>query len=364
VRDLTYDLDISFVSFKPTTDGKKVYLNTQSKGRVEVVSLNLENGVLETLLTGDRFIEEFDISDDGKSIFFKVTSPSIPSDIFFTNDYSKEKRITEINKDYLNTRKLSLPEEFLFRANDGTEIQGWLMKPHGFRKDRKYPLVVQIHGGPHIMWGNSFWHEFQSFTGAGYAVFFCNPRGSDGYGRTFRGAIKNRWGEEDMHDILTGVDKLVEQGFIDTNNLFLTGGSFGGFMTAWIVGHDDRFRAAVSQRGVYSLSTLYGCSDAYKLVEWEFDSFPWRDGAFLHERSPVAYIDRINTPLMILHSEQDYRAGIATADELFAGLRRLDKEAVMVRYPREGHELSRSGEPLHRVDRIKRMINWFETHKG
>jgi len=365
IRDLTYDLDRSVTLLRLSRDGKRVFFNSPREGRVEILSLDIETGKAETIVAGDRFMEEFDVAGDMDSIAYRVCSPTIPSDIFFCNPVTgAEERLSDVNSGFNTCHRFSLPEEIWFEGAGGRRTQGWIMKPAYIRRGKKIPLVVQVHGGPHIMWGYSFWHEFQAFVSAGYAVFFCNPRGSDGYGRKSRGSIRNRWGEDDMRDILLGAEAVIDRGFVDPDNLFLTGGSFGGFMTAWIVGHDNRFKAAVAQRGVYNLVSLYGTSDAYQLVEWEFDSLPWKDAGHLHERSPLAYVERIETPLMIIHSEQDYRAGIATADELFVALRRLGKEAVMVRYPREGHELSRSGEPLHRVDRIRRMIAWFDDHRA
>lgn len=364
IRDLSYSLDRSVGMFRLSNDGTKVFFNSPKEGRVEILSLDIESGKVETLVSGDRFMEEFDAAGEKDTIAYTVSSPTVPGDIFrYDPESGREERVSDVNSDFRSSHRFAIPEEIRFKGAGGKQIQGWIMKPAFLRRGKKTPLVVQVHGGPHVMWGYSFWHEFQSFVSAGYTVFFCNPRGSDGYGRKSRGSIRNKWGDDDRRDILLGAEAVIEKGFVDPENLFLTGGSFGGFMTAWIVGHDNRFKAAVAQRGVYNLVSLYGTSDAYQLVEWEFDSLPWKDAVHLHKRSPLAYVERIETPLMIIHSEQDYRAGIATADELFVALRRLGKEAVMIRYPRDGHELSRSGEPLHRIDRIQRMIGWFDEHR-
>ncbi len=309
------------------------------------------------------FVEDFSISKETDRLVFQVSAPDVPRDIFMCEkDGSNLKRLTEVNKDFFNKKKISYPEEIVYKSFDDIEIQGWVMRPVNFKKDKKYPLIVEIHGGPHIMWGYSWWHEFQSMTSKGYVVFYCNPRGSAGYGRDFKGMIYRKWGDEDSQDILTGVKKLIDSGYIDEKRLFITGGSFGGFMTTWIISHNDMFKAAVAQRGVYNFLSLYGNSDAYLLIEWEFGTTPWRSPLFLWKRSPIAYVEQINTPLLIIHSLNDYRAGVATADELYACLKRLGKEVEMVLYPREGHELSRSGEPKHRVDRINRIINWFDKY--
>jgi dipeptidyl aminopeptidase/acylaminoacyl peptidase len=206
------------------------------------------------------------------------------------------------------------------------------------------------------------WHEWQCLAAQGYVVFFCNPRGSTGYGYAFCDAIHDHWGEFDMPDIISGVDYLVSQGYVDPARLAVTGGSYGGFMTGWMVGHDQRFAAAVSQRGVYHLSSFFGTTDVPELVEIEFDTAPWEDPEKLWRFSPLAYVQEIQTPLLILHSERDFRVPIPDAEQLYLMLRWLGREVEFVRYPREGHELSRSGEPKHIVDRLNRIIGWFDKY--
>jgi dipeptidyl aminopeptidase/acylaminoacyl peptidase len=262
--------------------------------------------------------------------------------------------------------KLVMPVEGIwYPAPDGVEIQGWLIKPPNFDPDKTYPLVVEIHGGPHAMWGpstKSMWHEWQALAARGYVVFYCNPRGSHGYGYAFADAIHGHWGDADMPDILAGVDYVTSLGFIDSARMAVTGGSYGGFMTSWIIGHDQRFAAAVSQRGVYHLSAFFGYTDVPELIEGEFDGRPWESYEQLWQHSPLAYVEQIRTPLMIIHSEQDFRVPIPEAENLFLALRWLKREVEFVRYPREGHELSRSGEPRHRVDRLNRIIDWFDKN--
>ena len=206
------------------------------------------------------------------------------------------------------------------------------------------------------------WHEWQVLAARGYLVLACNPRGSDGYGRDFRASLIQHWGEADLGDLMSGVDQVVARGLADPERLFITGGSYGGFMTAWVIGHDQRFRAAVAQRGVYDLISFYSTSDIPLLTEWEFDANPWEHTELLWRYSPLAYVENIHTPLLLIHSENDFRAPIPAAEGLFVALRRLKREVEMVRYPRDGHELSRSGEPKHRVDRLERIAGWFDRH--
>ena len=298
-----------------------------------------------------------------RGLAYVVSAPDIPADLYVAGPEGEdERRCTEINAAFLSERWLSTPQEVRYTRPDGTQIQGWVMHPPGFSPQAQYPLAVEIHGGPHAMWGNTFWHEFQVIAGRGYVVFFCNPRGSDGYGQAFRDASHARWGEADAGDILAGVTGLVKQGIIDEDRMAITGGSYGGYMTAWIIGHDKRFAAAVSQRGVYELVGFYGVTDIPLFIEAEFDAAPWEDVETLWRYSPLAYAEQIETPLLILHSDLDYRVPVSSGEQLFAALKRLKREVAFVRYPREGHELSRSGEPVHRVDRIQRIVDWFDRH--
>jgi dipeptidyl aminopeptidase/acylaminoacyl peptidase len=215
------------------------------------------------------------------------------------------------------------------------------------------------------MWSpaaHAMWLEWQVHAARGYVVFYCNPRGSDGYGNDFRTAIHDDWGESDMADILTGVDEVVAQGYIDEERMAVTGGSYGGFMTIWLIGHDQRFAAAVSQRGVYNLMSFYGTTDIPRLIEYEFDTMAFDDPEKMWKYSPFAYVRQIRTPLLLIHSENDFRVPIADAEQVFTALKRMRRTVEFVRYPREGHELSRSGEPKHRIDRLERMTAWFDKY--
>ncbi|MBN1582918.1 MAG: S9 family peptidase [Anaerolineae bacterium] len=359
-RLLTEALDIQVANFKWSADSQSLYLTYNSWGSVGIHRVSLD-GTAEQVVEGDRVVLGFDVAQD--RLAFVATAPDIPADLYLSDlDGQDERRCTEINAQFLAERWLSLPEEVRYTRPDGTRIQGWVMYPPDFDPAKRYPLAVEIHGGPHGMYDNRFWHEFQSIAGAGYIVFFCNPRGSDGYGQAFRDAIYGRWGEEDSGDILAGVDGLIKRSIVDEDKLVVTGGSYGGFMTAWLIGHDKRFKAAVSQRGVYALAGFYGVTDIPLFIEHEFDATPWGDVETLWKHSPLAYVDQIETPLLILHSQLDFRVPISEGEQLYLALKRLGREVAFLQYPREGHELSRSGEPRHRVDRIERIIDWFDTH--
>ncbi len=357
------DADTEDVSF--SSDGKTIYFRAPYQGNVWVFAVPPDRPLaLQPAVEGDRTVLAYDVSPQAETIALVVSAPDIPADLFFQTAAGETRRVTSLCKDLVSRRSTIRPEEMRFPGHGGLEIQGWVMHPPGRREGEPGKLAVEVHGGPHIMWGNSFWHEFQVLASAGYTVFFCNPRGSNGYGLMFKSMLYRHWGEDDSKDVLAGVDKLVKAKVADPKQLYLAGGSYGGFLTAWIVTHDKRFRAAVAQRGVYNLVSMYNGSDAQCLLDWEFDTAPWDDPMLLLKHSPVHFADRVETPTMIMHAECDYTATIPSAEEFYNALKRNGVDTVFVRYPREGHELSRSGEPAHRVDRIERIAGWFDAHEG
>lgn len=338
----------------------------------------------------------------GGKLAATVAKPEHPAELFVLDgdEAASARRLTAVNAEILAERQLATTEELWFEAPDGAPVQGWLIRPPAgadaanmedlegdgqsessetaadpesksksdANGDRpKTPLVLEIHGGPHSMWGPgepTMWHEFQILAAKGLAVFYCNPRGSNGYGRRHRMAIHNNWGFAEEQDFLWGIDAALARGGLDPERVVVTGGSYGGYMTAWLIARHDRFRAAVSQRGVYELVAFSGSTDIPRFTEEIFETPTWRDPARLWRHSPLAYVEGIHTPLLILHAEQDYRAPIIGAEQLFSALKRLGRKVTMVRYPREGHELSRSGEPKHRIDRLERIVGWFESVLG
>lgn len=288
-----------------------------------------------------------------------------PGDIFaYQAGRDALTRLTELNGSYLSERTVAEPEELRFESGQG-EVHGWVLTPPDFDEHVAYPLVVEVHGGPHSMWTTSgtMWLEFQTLAARGYVVFWSNPRGSAGYGREHLQASERDWGDVTLTDVLAGVETITARPYVDAETVFLTGGSFGGFMTGWAVGDTDRFTAAVAQRGVYDLTGFYGSTDgAYKLVEGDFDTVPWEEADWLWEQSPSGHAHAVETPTLIIHAEDDTRTPICTAELFHRILRKHGVETRFVRYPREGHELSRSGEPAHVVDRIERIARWFDGY--
>jgi dipeptidyl aminopeptidase/acylaminoacyl peptidase len=253
---------------------------------------------------------------------------------------------------------LAIPEEIKFKGIDGSEIQGWLMKPIGWRDDRKYPLILSIHGGPHGMSGYAFNSTFQIYAARGYAVLYINPRGSSGYGQKFSDGTINEWGGGDYRDLMAGVDEALRRySWIDAGRMGVTGGSYGGFMTNWIITQTPRFKAAVSAASVSNLVSFYSTSLYQDLIHAEFGGFPWDNYDLLWQWSPLRYVRQAQTPTLFIHGEQDNDVHITQAEEMYMALRRRGVETVLVRYPREGHGLR---EPKHRLDSLERTLAWFD----
>ena len=243
------------------------------------------------------------------------------------------------------------------------------MKPVPFDAAKKYPLLLEIHGGPTAMWGpgeESMWFEFQYFAAQGYAIVFANPRGSGGYGYDFQRANYQDWGAGPAADILAATDLAAHQPFVDAKRQVITGGSYGGYMVAWIIGHDQRFAAAVAQRGVYDLLTFFGEGNAWRLVPRYFGGYPWQPETrrILERESPLTYVEAIKTPLLIQHGDNDRRTGFVQSEMLLRSLKVMGRDVEAVRYPRASHEMSRSGEPKQRLDSLVRYEEFFRRYVG
>lgn len=339
--------------------GKAAYFDANSRGSSYLYKVTLD-GSIETLISDSGDVLGFDLAPDGH-IYYSHGDHHNPGDLYRVAPGAERERLTSVNRELLSEVHLASVEDLEFEGADGWAIQGWLMKPQGFDPSRKYPLILEIHGGPHAMYGNAFFFEFQLLAAAGFLVLFTNPRGSDGYGQAFRTACKGDWGGKDYEDLMLAVDSVIEKGIVDKHNMGVTGGSYGGFMTNWIVGHTERFRAACTARCVSNLYSFYGTSDIGPTFgEHEFPGNPWDNRDILLERSPFTYVKNIVTPLLILHSEQDFRCPIEQGEQMYVALKRLGRDVEFVRFPDENHDLSRSGKPHHRVERLQRILDWFK----
>ncbi len=301
----------------------------------------------------------------GSSIVYSMTTPAKPC-VLMVRDAAGTRQVWDPNP-WVADKVLSMPVEGWVSRPDGTAIQYWVMEPTGRRAGERYPLVLEIHGGPMAMWGPgelTMWHEFQLLCSFGYGVVYGNPRGSGGYGYRFQRGNFQDWGEGPAGDVLAVLDQAALNDWVDTNRLVVTGGSYAGYLTAWIVGHDDRFKAAVAQRGVYDLSVFFGEGNAWRLVEWSMGGMPFdsRYRAIIDRNSPFTYVNRIRTPLLIMHASQDLRTGVSQSEMMYRALKALGRPVEYVRYPDAGHDLSRTGEPHQRMDRLDRIIEFFDRH--
>ncbi|HEU0014148.1 MAG TPA: S9 family peptidase [Longimicrobium sp.] len=365
-RSITGSLDRGPNGYVITPDGT-LYFTVATEGAVSLYRTALDNIAPQPVVRGPRGVLSFDVG--GGRIAWSQMSPQYPSDVYTAAaDGGGERRLTALNDSLLAQVYVGEYNEVWYPSFDGRRVQGWYVLPIGHRPGGKRPpLAVEIHGGPHAMWGPgeaSMWLEYQVLAGAGYTVFFSNPRGSGGYGNEWLRAIRRNWGTPPARDILIGADTVIARGLADPARQAVTGGSYAGYMTAWLIGAEapERFKAAVAARGVYDLGTWYGGSNTWRLFEGEFGVRPWEDPEIVRQQSPLAYVDRIRTPLLLLHADTDFRTTIAGAESLFRALKVLGREVEFVRYPREGHELTRSGEPKHRIDHMLRTLEFFERY--
>lgn len=347
-----------------TNDSKGYYFVATEHGNTNIYH-GMIDGEIQSTILGEQYIYGLSIHPESQNAIAAISTPTEIGDLHLLSlkDGNKLQRLTNVNAAFLEDLVLSKPESFEFEVAKGWPVQGWIMKPVGFEEGKKYPLVLEIHGGPHAMYGNSFMNEFQILAAKGYAVMYINPRGSHGYSQEFVNAVRGDYGGGDYQDLMKAVDFVLSQyDFIDQKRLGVTGGSYGGFMTNWIVGHTNRFKAAVTQRSISNWISFYGVSDiGYYFTEWQIGT-DLSDIETLWKHSPLAYVKNVETPLLILHSEKDYRCPIEQGEQLFIALKRLGKKTKFVRFPEENHELSRSGKPSLRINRLEQIVNWFEEN--
>lgn len=344
-------------------DGESFYFLASDQGNTVIYFGNLTGEIYPALLD-QQHVYGYTLDRKNQRIVAAISNPVLPGELFQLEVTTGEmKQLTSVNEKFLNEVSLSMPEPISFAARDETPLHGWIMKPAGFEAGKKYPLILEIHGGPHALYANTYFNEFQVLASEGYAVLYINPRGSHGYGQQFVDAVRGDYGGGDYQDVMDAVDYALENyDFIDSERLGVTGGSYGGFMTNWIVGHTDRFKAAVTQRSISNWISFYGVSDiGYYFTEWQIKA-DLNDIETLWKHSPLAYTDKINTPLLILHSEKDYRCPIEQAEQLFIALKRQGKKTKLIRFPESNHELSRSGKPNLRLNRLSYIVEWFNEY--
>ena len=345
-------------------DGTLLVL-ASSRGATNIYKIDLAKKKATAVTTGAGRICAVSAVAGCTDMVFAAGESDKPFELFAAKVTGKRERaLTSQSAGFTDEVWLSTAEELNFTSQSGDrEIQGWLLKPYGFKKKVKYPLIVQIHGGPHAMYSNALFHEMQLMAARGYAVLFTNPRGSAGYGEEFTGCTRGTWGESDMPDVMGGVDAALELGFIDESRMGVTGGSYGGYLTNWIIGHTDRFKAAVTQRCVSNFYSFIGTSDiGFNFGVYETGGTPWANTEQLLKYSPISYVDAMTTPLLIIHNEQDLRCPIEQSEQMYMFLKMLKRDVAMVRIPNEDHNLSRTGTPSRRLARLHHMIAWFDSH--
>lgn len=350
-------------------DGQTLYALAVQRGstRVYIVPVASEADAQSIAPVTPGNIHALDFSMDAarQQMAVLIETPANPSEIFMVSmDISGElRRLTTFNDALFDELTLTAPEYFSYTGADGWPMDGWVLKPPDFDPSRKHPMIVEIHGGPHTQYGYGFMHEMHMLAAQGYVVLFTNPRGSLGYGRDFALAVRGAWAEKDSLDILAGMDAVIQRGYIDEQRLGVIGGSYGGFMTAWLIGHMDRFKAAVSDRPVINRASFFGSSDiGIEFADDDLEAVPWDDLPRHMHTSPIAYVKNMHTPLLIIHSEHDLRCNIEQSEQLFAALKYLGREVLFVRFEGQSHGLSRSGHPHSRLERLRHIKKWFAEH--
>ena len=344
-----------------SADGKTLFDVVAKQGRTQLVKVDAQSGAVSEITRGDQAVLDFSIAADAHAMVALVSTPTMIGDLFAVAPDGSQQRITDLNQKLWSQLNLTAPEEFTYASFDGKRIQAWIQKPPGFDPKRKYPLVLNIHGGPHAAYGWIFEHEFQWMAARGYVVLYVNPRGSVSYGQEFANIIQYRYPGDDYRDLMTGVDELLKRGYIDARKVAVTGGSGGGVLTDWTVTHTGRFAAAVSQRDISNWASWWYTADFTLFQPHWFKAPPFQDPQDYTNRSAITYVENIHTPVMFVLGESDYRTPPDSGGEqLFRALKFLKRPTAMVMFPRETHELSRSGEPWHRVERLEHIVNWFD----
>lgn len=364
---ITIPLERSIGASSWSRDSKYFYFTASSNGGNVLYRFSPSGKSVERLSDFDSGITSFDLNNN--QLIYAKLDVSDPSEIFTADLANRSsKKLTDLNTAWLANKTLSLPVKKTFKNELGMEVEYWVMKPALAETGKKYPIILEMHGGPAAMWGPgeaSMWHEFQYYTGMGYGVVYSNPRGSGGYNEAFlRGNVKD-WGDGPMRDVIKALDLTLEEGWADPAKQFITGGSYAGYLTAWVISHTDRFKAACAQRGVYDLATFFGEGNAWKLVPNYFGGYPWEKeaGALLKQQSPFTYVAQIHTPLIIFHGENDLRTGVIQSEMMYKALKVLNREVEYVRHPGGTHELTRSGNNRQRVDQLLRTMEFFERYR-
>jgi dipeptidyl aminopeptidase/acylaminoacyl peptidase len=342
-------------------DGRMLYDVVATDGRTPIIRVDAQTGAVSEVTRGDQAVLDFSVSPDLRSVVALTSTPVMIGDLFSVAADGTQTRLTDVNQALWSKLNLTAPDEINYKSFDGRNIQGWIQKPPGFDPQKKYPMIINIHGGPHTAYGWVFDHEFQWMAARGYVVLYVNPRGSISYGQDFANIIQYHYPGDDYRDLMIGVDELIKRGYVDEKKLGVTGGSGGGVLTNWTVTHTDRFAAAVSQRDISNWASWWYTADFTLFHANWFKAPPFEDPQDYNNRSAITFVKNIHTPMLFVLGEADSRTPPDSGGEqLFRALKYLHRPAAMVLFPRETHELSRSGEPWHRVERLNHIMGWFD----
>ena len=340
-------------------DAASLIVVSAEHGSANLKRLTIATGKVDALTNGQHAVGAFTATPDGSTIAATISTQTNVGDLFMID--AKPRQITNVNQELFSDIQQSEPEEIWYKSFDGRNIQGWILKPPDFDSGKKYPLILEIHGGPHAAYGNVYTHEFQWMAAKGYVVLFTNPRGSTSYGQEFGNIIQYHYPGDDYKDLMAGVDELLKRGYVDANRMGVTGGSGGGLLTNWTITQTQRFKAAVAQRDIADWYGFWFTADFWLAKPTWFRKAPWEDPQDFAARSPITHVANVTTPTMYVLGDQDYRTPPADGGEMmFRALKYRKIPTVMVRFPRENHELSRSGEPKHRVERLQHIVGWMD----
>ena len=334
------------------------------KGETQIFRADLATHTFSAVVSGPRGLRSFDVNAATGQMVYLANDFQHPDDLYIANlDGAGERQLTHLNANLWAQLELQPVERLQYKSSDGWPVEGFIVKPFGWQAGKKYPMVLVIHGGPEGMFGVDWYHEFQVYAAKGWAVLFCNPRGSTGYGEKFERGEINNWGGMDYQDVMAGVDAALQQyPWVDAEKLGVTGGSYGGYLTNWIVSHTKRFKAAVTLRSVSNFVSDEGTRDfAYGHEEYFkgilFDDFDQYWGA-----SPLKYARNVRTPTLVLHSDFDFRVPIEQGEQWFRALQHYGVPSELVLFPRENHNLTRTGEPKHLVESLNWQLYWFDRY--
>lgn len=341
-------------------DARNLYFLISQSGSSHLAKVSSQGGKISRIVDGKLHIMAASMRSGSGTIAMSVSDATMPAEIHVGSINGNRRRITDLNSKLLDEVVLSRPEEVLVPSFDSYPVHAWIMKPPGFSPKKEYPSILEIHGGPRVQYGNTFFHEMQYLAGRGYVVYYGNPRGGQGYGRKHAEATVNNWGSVDFEDCMALADYMLKKSYIDPKRMGVTGGSYGGYMTNWIIGHSDRFAAAVTQRSVTNFISMFGSSDVGFALDREIKGAPWTDMESWWEMSPIKHVANIKTPLLISHSENDLRCPIEQGEQLYIALKKLGRVVEMIRFPDEPHGLSRCGRPDRRLARLDWIAKWFD----